>query len=153
MTSGYLSSGARYRLGQAIASESQQFNRLGIKPMQRAGHQRPIRSCAISAPPSEVTIRLLDESELRDEPVPAPVDDSRLSPRGTSREPLEQKIRKRIQARLHGRIRNLNVRVLSDLVILEGQCATYYTKQLAQHAAMGILEDEHLDNAIVVRVE
>jgi hypothetical protein len=47
----------------------------------------------------------------------------------------------------------LNVRVLADLVILEGQCATYYTKQLAQHAAMGVLEDEQLDNAIVVRVE
>jgi hypothetical protein len=36
-------------------------------------------------------------------------------------------------------------------VYLEGRCATYYTKQLAQHAAMGIIEDEHLENLIVVR--
>ena len=98
--------------------------------MQRAGHQRPILSRAITAPPAEVTIRLLDESE-----------------------PLEIAIQRRIEGRLHGRIRNLSVRVLADLVILEGQCATYYTKQLAQHAAMGILEDEQLENAIVVRVE
>jgi hypothetical protein len=47
----------------------------------------------------------------------------------------------------------LNVRTVADLVILEGQCATYYTKQLAQHAAMGILDDEQLENAIEVRVE
>jgi hypothetical protein len=37
-------------------------------------------------------------------------------------------------------------------VVLEGQCATYYTKQLAQHAALGVLEDEHLENAIAVTV-
>jgi hypothetical protein len=29
---------------------------------------------------------------------------------------------------------------------------TYYTKQIAQHAALGVLEDEHLENAIVVAV-
>jgi hypothetical protein len=44
------------------------------------------------------------------------------------------------------------VRVFEGLVILEGQCATYYTKQLAQHAALGLLEDEQLENAIVVQV-
>ena len=44
------------------------------------------------------------------------------------------------------------MRALRDLVVLEGECTTYYTKQLAQHAAMGVLEDEHLENAIVVNV-
>jgi hypothetical protein len=152
LTSGCLSSGARYWSGQAIAIEFAAEYRLGIKPMQRAGHQRASLKRAIAAPPSEITIRLLDESELRAEASPVPVSDARSSPRA-SHELLEIAIRKRIETRLCGRVRNLNVRVLADLVILEGQCATYYTKQIAQHAAMAILEDEQLDNAIVVRVE
>jgi hypothetical protein len=61
-------------------------------------------------------------------------------------------IRKRIESRLAGRVRKLAVRIFGDTVVLEGECATYYTKQLAQHAALGILEDEHLENAIVVNV-
>jgi len=59
-------------------------------------------------------------------------------------------IRQRIESRLLGRVRDLTIRISGNTVILEGKCATYYTKQLAQHAAMGILEDEHLDNEIVV---
>jgi hypothetical protein len=59
-------------------------------------------------------------------------------------------IRQRIESRLHGRVRNLKVQLADNTVVLEGQCATYYTKQLAQHAALGILEDEQLENAIVV---
>jgi hypothetical protein len=59
-------------------------------------------------------------------------------------------IRQRIESRLPGRIRELSVRILERTVVLEGQCATYYTKQLAQHAALGILDDEQLENAIEV---
>jgi hypothetical protein len=59
-------------------------------------------------------------------------------------------IRQRIESRLLGRVRDLNIRISGNIVVLEGNCATYYTKQLAQHAALGILEDEHLDNNIVV---
>jgi len=66
---------------------------------------------------------------------------------------LEIIIRQRIEMRLPGRVRNLVVRAVGDTVLLEGQCSTYYTKQLAQHAAMGVLEEgEHLENAIVVAV-
>ncbi|HEY3395995.1 MAG TPA: hypothetical protein VGK58_25050 [Lacipirellulaceae bacterium] len=61
-------------------------------------------------------------------------------------------IRQRIESRLPGRVRELSVRILERTVVLEGQCATYYTKQLAQHAALGILEDEQLENAIEVCV-
>jgi hypothetical protein len=61
-------------------------------------------------------------------------------------------IRQRIESRLHGRVRNLVVRVLDDTVVLEGQCSTYYTKQIAQHTALGVLENEHLENAIAVCV-
>jgi len=61
-------------------------------------------------------------------------------------------IMQRIESRLPGRVRNLVVRISADTVALEGQCATYYTKQLAQHAALGILEDEHLENSIIVTI-
>jgi hypothetical protein len=61
-------------------------------------------------------------------------------------------IQQRIESRLHGRVRNLVVRTDGDIVTLEGECATYYTKQIAQHTAMGVLDDEHLENAIVVNV-
>jgi osmotically-inducible protein OsmY len=66
---------------------------------------------------------------------------------------LETAIRQRIESRLLGRVRNLLVRVFDGAVVLEGECATYYTKQLAQHTAMGILDDQHLENSIVVRVQ
>jgi hypothetical protein len=59
-------------------------------------------------------------------------------------------IRQRIESRLVGRIRQLAVRFVGNTVVLEGSCATYYSKQLAQHAALGVLETEQLQNAIVV---
>jgi osmotically-inducible protein OsmY len=62
-------------------------------------------------------------------------------------------IHQRIESRLLGRVKNLRVRASDGVVILEGQCATYYTKQLAQHTAMAVLEDEHLENSIVVSVQ
>jgi hypothetical protein len=92
-----------------------------------------------------------------------PVDEVLLSPTGTfsavsnqsqdrsdRNRQLAVAIRQRIESRLPGRVRELSVRVFERTVVLEGQCATYYTKQLAQHAALGILEDEQLENAIAV---
>jgi hypothetical protein len=61
-------------------------------------------------------------------------------------------VKQRIETRLPGRLRNLRVMLRSGTIVLEGQCATYYTKQLAQHAALGVLEDEQLENAIVVTI-
>ncbi len=61
-------------------------------------------------------------------------------------------IRQRIETRLAGRIRDLSVRFSGQTLLLEGRCATYYTKQLAQHAALALLDDEQLENAIVVAV-
>ena len=61
-------------------------------------------------------------------------------------------IRQRIETRLSGRIRDLAVRFAGDTVVLEGRCTTYYSKQLAQHAALGVLENEQLENTIVVSV-
>jgi len=59
-------------------------------------------------------------------------------------------IRQRIESRLGGRVHDLAIRVRGNTIVLEGRCATFYTKQLAQHAALGVLEDERLENAIVV---
>jgi hypothetical protein len=73
--------------------------------------------------------------------------------RAERRHQLPAAIRKRIESRLAGRVRNLIVRTIGGTIVLEGKCATFYTKQLAQHAALGVLEDgEHLENAIVVDV-
>jgi hypothetical protein len=59
-------------------------------------------------------------------------------------------IEQRIAARTLGRIRNLNVSCEGGRVVIRGQCATFYTKQLAQHAAMGVIEDEIVLNEISV---
>ena len=59
-------------------------------------------------------------------------------------------IRQWIESRLGGRVHDLAIRIRGNTILLEGRCATFYTKQLAQHAALGVLEDEQLENAIVV---
>ena len=65
---------------------------------------------------------------------------------------LAARIEQRIQAQTCGRVRNLAVTVVAGRVELQGRCATFYTKQLAQHAAMGVLEDEALNNEIMVLI-
>jgi hypothetical protein len=122
--------------------------------MQRVGHQRSVTVRASSISPNDVsqaivTVRLLDDSPQIATGAELPVRSER-GENGARQQALESAIRQRIDSRLAGRVRNLAVRVRSDLVVLEGECNTFYTKQLAQHAAMGILEDEHLENAIVV---
>lgn len=124
--------------------------------MQRAG--QPFSAAVkLDSPPlsqaaSVAKVRLYAE--------PAPVDtadsksasDEALSHFARRRQLLEATIFERIRSRLGERVRELSVHVVDDVVLLEGHCATYYTKQLAQHAAMAVLEDEHLENAIVVRL-
>lgn len=65
---------------------------------------------------------------------------------------MEVVIRERIAARLGVRIRNLAVAVDRGVIHLAGQCSTYYSKQLAQHAVLGVVEDEVIDNEIEVTV-
>lgn len=140
--------------------------------MRRASQERDaLRSRDRTTLPAAEPVRTkAAESRSYGEPraaIAAPaVTEVRLSPAGTfakanDSEPdahserhrqLAIAIRQRIESRLPGRVRNLAVRILQDTVVLEGQCATYYTKQLAQHTALGIIEDEHLENAIVVGV-
>lgn len=42
-----------------------------------------------------------------------------------------------LQAQLSGRVRNLNLLLQGDGLVLRGSAHTYYAKQLAQHAVMG----------------
>lgn len=49
----------------------------------------------------------------------------------------------------HG-VDDLAVEISSQGVLLRGRCTTYYTKQLAQHAAMGMPGGDRLINSIEV---
>lgn len=49
-----------------------------------------------------------------------------------------------------GGVRNLRVEIHDDEVFLTGRCRTYYTKQVAQHAAMGLSGENGLTNCIEV---
>jgi len=49
-----------------------------------------------------------------------------------------------------GGVRNLRVEVSDQGVLLTGRCTSYYTKQKAQHAAMGVSGTEELNNCIEV---
>jgi hypothetical protein len=138
--------------------------------MRRAGQKRNVSTTTVTPPRGESTrgsgvvelgIRTIATSIV--EPVATSivvsardaflaVDSIEKDVQSSHREQLVRAIEKRIESRLPGRVRNLVVRTFEDTVVLEGQCATYYTKQLAQHAALGILEDEHLENSIVVQV-
>ncbi|MEN0111259.1 MAG: BON domain-containing protein [Planctomycetota bacterium] len=64
---------------------------------------------------------------------------------------LAERIQERISSRLAGRVRALRVTVDRGVVRLCGECSTFYSKQLAQHAASGAIEDESIDNRIEVR--
>lgn len=59
-------------------------------------------------------------------------------------------IRDRIHKQLNGRVRDLDVETTAAGIVISGTCSTYHTKQLAQHAALGVLNDEALQNRIEV---
>ena len=65
---------------------------------------------------------------------------------------LETRIRDRIARRLGSRIRKLSVNIRGARVELNGECSTYYSKQIAQEIALGVLEDETIANDIVVTI-
>jgi hypothetical protein len=127
--------------------------------MRRAGQKRSASVRAIPATPSVTVLNAvaIAEALTADELLPSHEASTQicrvdLDDRDARHRALEIAIQQRIESRLLGRVRNLSVRAFDGVVILEGKCATFYTKQLAQHTAMGILEDQHLENAIVVSV-
>ena len=64
---------------------------------------------------------------------------------------LTSTIKHRIHSRTHGRVWNLHVEFNGQVVVLRGRTATYYTKQLAQHGALEILNGQPVVNDIEVR--
>jgi hypothetical protein len=122
--------------------------------MRRAGQKRAASPTNHHGSASLATIELPRDADFVAPPHPlAPREPAPPTAITERQRRLELIIRQRIESRLPGRVRNLVVRAIGDTVLLEGQCSTYYTKQLAQHAAMGVLEEgEHLENAIIVAV-
>jgi hypothetical protein len=90
-----------------------------------------------------------DDCVLEDETFPTDRETKRSRPAPDAPR-LAELIEERISARTSGRIRNLHVTCQNGHVTIRGQCATFYTKQLAQHAAMGVIEDETVVNEISV---
>ena len=65
-------------------------------------------------------------------------------------EELAASIEKAVQRETGRGVANLTVEVSSQGIQLRGRCTTYYTKQLAQHAAMNIPGGDRLINSIEV---
>lgn len=65
-------------------------------------------------------------------------------------EELALSIERAVSRQTFGGIRDLHVEVTDDGVLLRGRCTTYYCKQLAQTAAMGLPGGDRLTNQINV---
>jgi hypothetical protein len=135
--------------------------------MRPAGRQTSVTIPITPARSSSDSLRIAAHTQLASASEPASSDAAEteviLAPAGFATAPsaeatheterhrhLAVAIRQRIESRLGGRVRELAIRVRGNTIVLEGSCATFYTKQLAQHAALGVLEDEQLENLIVV---
>ncbi len=68
----------------------------------------------------------------------------------TEVERLAAAIERAVWRETSGSVRDLQVVVNRTGVLLTGHCSTYYTKQKAQHAAMGISAGRELTNRIDV---
>jgi hypothetical protein len=66
------------------------------------------------------------------------------------RQTLSSRVRRGILRLAAGRIRELNVEVREQTIVLRGRCGSYYCKQLAQHAAMELASGQRVDNRIEV---
>jgi hypothetical protein len=75
----------------------------------------------------------------------------RLQTCNDSSDLLADQIERIVQLRTSGMVRGLHVRILGGEVVLSGRANSYYTKQLATHAALAaITKDARLKNEIDV---
>jgi hypothetical protein len=121
-----------------------------ITPVRSSSESLRIKTAAPRAPAAAV-----NPAAAETEVVLAPAGFSVAHPVATDHASERQRqlavaIRQRIESRLGGRVHELAIRIRGNTIVLEGRCATFYTKQLAQHAALGVLEEEQLENAITV---
>ena len=68
----------------------------------------------------------------------------------TEAEKFAERLARLVQRRTGGTIRQLRVEIKPEGIYLDGQCAAYYLKQLAQEAVLAITEDQKLFNQIEV---
>jgi hypothetical protein len=77
--------------------------------------------------------------------------DPRRLGRGKVKDDLAERIEGYIERKACGRIRDLHVVCLGDMIILQGRSRTYHAKQLAQEAALDLTQGHPLlANQIVV---
>jgi hypothetical protein len=65
-------------------------------------------------------------------------------------EELATSIEQAVQRETGRGVADLTVEVSPQGILLRGRCTTYYTKQLAQHAAMNVRGGDRLINSIEV---
>ncbi|MGD0896616.1 MAG: BON domain-containing protein [Thermoguttaceae bacterium] len=65
-------------------------------------------------------------------------------------EELANSIEQAVHRETDGAVRNLSVEIGREEILLRGSCPNYYTKQLAQHAAMTVPGGKRLSNCIEV---
>lgn len=65
-------------------------------------------------------------------------------------ERLAASIERAVSRETCGGVRNLRVEISGQGIRLSGRCNSFYTKQKAQHAAMGLSGTEELTNGIEV---
>ena len=63
---------------------------------------------------------------------------------------LQRKLVNRVRERTGRRVRDLEVELLPQKVVLHGHATSYHIKQLAQHGVRDLLPHVELTNAIVV---
>ena len=68
----------------------------------------------------------------------------------TEAEKFAERLARLVQRRTGGMIRELRVEIKPEGIYLDGHCAAYYLKQLAQEAVLAITEDQKLFNKITV---
>lgn len=75
---------------------------------------------------------------------------TRRQPKLDTYEMLAAKIERAIRRATSDKVRNLQVEVCDQRVLIEGRCGTFYCNQLAQHAAMDLCEGRTIVNRIEV---
>lgn len=68
----------------------------------------------------------------------------------TEAEKFAERLARLVQRRTGGMIHQLRVEIKPEGIYLDGLCAAYYLKQLAQEAVLAITEDQKLFNQIEV---
>jgi len=63
---------------------------------------------------------------------------------------LQQELETHVLARTGRRVRDLDIVLSAERVVLRGHAASFHVKQLAQHGVRDLLPDVRLENAIEV---